>query len=48
MTNTRIDAIQDALRGENLDGWLFYDFRRSNPLAYRILGLSSEGHATRR
>lgn len=48
MTTDRIAAIQDALRGEGLDGWLFYDFRRSNPLAYRILGLSSEGHITRR
>src|SRR3954465_15634286 len=34
-----IEAIQDAIAAAALDGWLFYDFRGSDPLAYSILGL---------
>jgi Xaa-Pro aminopeptidase len=41
-------AIQTAIREQALAGWLFYDFRRSDPIAYRVLGLGREGHATRR
>jgi Xaa-Pro dipeptidase len=44
----RFDTIARALRTEGLDGWLFYDFRLSDPLAYRILGLSEKGLTTRR
>ncbi len=45
----RIAAIQAALReAEALDGWLFYDFRRSDPLAYRVLLLDQSRHVTRR
>jgi hypothetical protein len=33
----RVTEIQSALRDAKLDGWLFYDFRHSDPLAYRIL-----------
>jgi Xaa-Pro dipeptidase len=44
-----IGAVQAALRTEGLDGWLLYDFRGSNPLAQRIVGLDTSGHlATRR
>jgi len=32
----------------NLDGWLFYDFRGSDPLGYRVLMLSPTMHVTRR
>lgn len=45
---TRIEQIAAALRESGLDGWLFYDFRLSDPLAYRILGLSERGITTRR
>ncbi|MDO8434413.1 MAG: M24 family metallopeptidase [Candidatus Binatus sp.] len=45
---TRLGEIAHALRAASLDGWLFYDFRLSDPLAYRILGLASGGIATRR
>ena len=45
---TRVDEIALALGHARLDGWLFYDFRLSDPLAYRILGLSEDGIATRR
>jgi Xaa-Pro dipeptidase len=44
----RIDEIAEALADAHLDGWLFYDFRISDPLAYRILGLPETGLATRR
>jgi Xaa-Pro dipeptidase len=44
----RIDDIAQALAQAGLDGWLFYDFRLSDPLAYRILGLSKQGLTTRR
>ncbi len=45
---TRIEEIALALAEAQLDGWLLYDFRLSDPLAYRILGLSDDGIATRR
>ncbi len=44
----RLHEIQRTLQEEALDGWLFYDFRGSDPLAYRILGLDATGLATRR
>jgi Xaa-Pro dipeptidase len=40
--------IQQALRQEGLAGWLFYDFRKSNPIAYQILGLPQEAFYSRR
>lgn len=40
--------LQDALSQEGLDGWLFYDFRQSNPIAYQILGLSQQVFYSRR
>ncbi|HUK89096.1 MAG TPA: M24 family metallopeptidase [Blastocatellia bacterium] len=44
-----IEKIQRALAESNLDGWLFYSFRDSDPIAANILGLSGTGHmATRR
>lgn len=44
----RVADIQAALREAKLDGWLFYDFRRSDPLAYRILRLDDKSLTTRR
>src|SRR5437660_4408236 len=43
-----VDEIQTALRDAKLDGWLFYDFRHSDPLAYRILKLDEKMFASRR
>ncbi len=48
MTNERVKEIQAAIRGENVDGWLLYNFRGSNPLATRILDLPTHLHQTRR
>jgi Xaa-Pro aminopeptidase len=45
---SRIDDIQAALAEASLDGWLFYDFRLSDPIAYRVLELPEHGIATRR
>ncbi len=45
----RIAAIQGALQEtDGVDGWLFYDFRGSDPLAYRVLLLDPRRHVTRR
>ncbi|HEX8922386.1 MAG TPA: M24 family metallopeptidase [Pyrinomonadaceae bacterium] len=44
----RVKEIQAALRAARIDGWLFYDFRGSDPLAYRILRLGQRGITTRR
>ncbi len=43
-----IAAFQAVLQEEQLDGWLFFDFRRSNAIAHRILGLSEQAFFTRR
>jgi hypothetical protein len=44
----RIAEIQAALRAAKVDGWLFYDFRHSDPLACRILKLDEKMFASRR
>ncbi len=41
-------AIQTALQEVGVDGWLFADFRGSDPLAYRILKLPSAALLSRR
>ncbi|GAC1430685.1 MAG: M24 family metallopeptidase [Ktedonobacteraceae bacterium] len=43
-----IERIQKALQDEHIDGWLFYDFRKSNPIAYQVLGLPHQEMYTRR
>lgn len=43
-----LDAIQAALREFGLDGWLLYDFRGSNVLARRVLGLDGKPVMSRR
>lgn len=43
-----LERIQQALAAEQLDGWLFYDFRQSNPIAYQVLALPLEDMYTRR
>lgn len=42
------ERIQHAIRDAGFDGWLFYDFRKSNLLAYRVLGLDEGGFYSRR
>jgi Xaa-Pro dipeptidase len=43
-----IRAIQAELRASKLDGWLFFDHHRRDPIAARILGMAADGLATRR
>ena len=40
--------IQQELRNQNVDGWLFFDHHLRDPLAYRILGLTPGKGPTRR
>lgn len=44
----RIDDLQATLRAEQLDGWLFFDFRHSNAVAVRVLELSPHAFFSRR
>src|SRR5579871_6957150 len=44
----RLEQIQAALREEGLDGWLFFDHHRRDPLAYRVLSLEPQSPVTRR
>ncbi|MEK7754923.1 MAG: aminopeptidase P family protein, partial [Acidobacteriota bacterium] len=43
-----ISDIQQALRDQGLDGWLFFDHHRRDPLAYRVLDLKAAHDPTRR
>jgi Xaa-Pro aminopeptidase len=45
--SVKIAEIQNDLRAAKIHGWLFYDFRGSDPIAHRILGLP-EAMRTRR
>ena len=43
-----IAAFQAALRAQRIDGWLMYDFRRSNAIAHRVLGFPPQAFFSRR
>jgi Xaa-Pro dipeptidase len=49
-SGTKFDlaAIQQALRKNKIEGWLFYDHHHRDPLAYSILGLDPDAFVTRR
>ncbi|HEX4997147.1 MAG TPA: M24 family metallopeptidase [Terriglobia bacterium] len=47
-SDTLITSLQSALQQERLEGWLFYDFRGSDPIAANILRLHHVRLATRR
>ena len=46
LTPQELPAIQQALSDAELDGWLLYDFQRTNPIAMGMLGL--KGFISRR
>ena len=48
MSHAHIESIQKALRQDKLDGWLFYSFRGSDPIAENILKLDHARFTTRR
>src|SRR5438552_11524363 len=43
-----LPAVQAALREQQLDGWLLYDFRGLNVLARRVVGLPEDMFLSRR
>ncbi len=43
-----LKEIQKEIKGNGLDGWLFYDFSNRDPISYRILGLDEKEHTSRR
>ena len=43
-----IEAIQQEIRNQQLDGWLFFDHHVRDPLAYRVLGFTAPRIPTRR
>jgi len=43
-----LPAMQRALAEHRIDGWLFYDFRGSNPIARSVIGFDESQIATRR
>jgi Xaa-Pro aminopeptidase len=43
-----LELIQQSLQSEGYDGWLFYDFRKSNPIAYQVLSLPLDSFFSRR
>ncbi|QLH37246.1 MAG: M24 family metallopeptidase [Parachlamydiaceae bacterium] len=46
--NPKLEQIQQELIRQQVDGWLIYDFRRSNPLACQFLELPENQLLTRR
>ncbi len=44
----KLEEMQAALRAEGLDGWLFFDHHRRDPLAYRVLQFTPNSPVTRR
>jgi Xaa-Pro dipeptidase len=48
MNEAHIESLQRALQQDNLDGWLFYSFRGSDPIAENILRLDHAKFTTRR
>jgi len=48
MNEAHIESLQRALQQDKLDGWLFYSFRGSDPIAENILRLDHAKFTTRR
>ena len=48
MNEARLKEIQAALREEGLDAWFFANFRGSDPIASKVLGLPDKAIVTRR
>ena len=43
-----LENIQREIRNQKLDGWLFFDHHRRDPLAYSVLGIAPTATPTRR
>jgi len=44
----KLKEVQQSLIEQQIDGWLIFDYRRSNPLAFTILEISPSQMVTRR
>jgi Xaa-Pro aminopeptidase len=44
----QLEKIQQEIRSQKLDGWLFFDHHLRDPLAYRVLGFNPPRTPTRR
>jgi len=44
----QLEKIQQEIRNQKLDGWLFFDHHLRDPLAYRVLGVTVPRTPTRR
>jgi Xaa-Pro dipeptidase len=44
----QLEKIQQEIRNQKLDGWLFFDHHLRDPLAYRVLGFTVPRTPTRR
>ena len=44
----QLESIQQEIRNQKLDGWLFFDHHLRDPLAYRVLGFTPPRTPTRR
>src|ERR1035437_7971039 len=44
----QLELIQQEIRNQKLDGWLFFDHHLRDPLAYRVLGFTAPRTPTRR
>src|SRR4029077_13618596 len=48
LVRMRLEQIQAAVGDEGLDGWLFFDHHRRDPLAYRVLQFTPGSMVSRR
>ena len=48
MLSEKIEEIQEALRAEGVDGWLFTVFQQNDPISLRLLGVGGDHLVTRR
>jgi len=44
----KLSEVQEQLQKSGLDGWLLYDFKMNNPLAWDFLEIPKDKHTTRR
>src|SRR6516164_8095016 len=48
LTRMNLERIQQEIRNQKLDGWLFFDHHVRDPLSYRVLGFTAPRTPTRR
>lgn len=48
MEDSQLKHIQNCLQEENVDGWLLYDFQKSNEIAWQVLSFPEDMFITRK